>query len=79
MDSSPNLTLPYIIAAQAQKHVTHKHMISSVKSPLTSCFHSVIWYYGRHNLVLEHQKSISNANTLIQHMNIAICTSKNMF
>lgn len=27
MDSSPNLTLPYIIAAQAQKHVTHNEAI----------------------------------------------------
>jgi hypothetical protein len=26
MDSSPNLTLPYIIAAQAQKHVTHNKL-----------------------------------------------------
>src|SRR4051794_2895535 len=27
MDSTPNLTLPYIIAAQAQKHVTHNETI----------------------------------------------------
>ncbi|HEY5829350.1 MAG TPA: DUF2793 domain-containing protein, partial [Hyphomicrobiaceae bacterium] len=27
MDSSPNLILPYIIAAQAQKHVTHNEAL----------------------------------------------------
>ena len=27
MDTSPNLALPYIIAAQAQKHVTHNEAI----------------------------------------------------
>jgi hypothetical protein len=27
MDSSPNLTLPYIVAAQAQKHVTHNEAL----------------------------------------------------
>ncbi len=30
MDSSPNLTLPYIIAAQAQKHVTHNEAIRAL-------------------------------------------------
>jgi len=27
MDSTPNLQLPYLIAAQAQKHVTHNHVL----------------------------------------------------
>jgi hypothetical protein len=26
-DTTPNLTLPYIVAAQAQKHVTHSEAI----------------------------------------------------
>ena len=30
MDSSPNLTLPYIVAAQAQKHVTHNEAIRAL-------------------------------------------------
>lgn len=30
MDSSPNLTLPYIAAAQAQKHVTHNEAIRAL-------------------------------------------------
>src|SRR5438876_1936649 len=30
MDNSPNLTLPYIIAAQAQKHVTHNEAIRAL-------------------------------------------------
>ena len=34
MDNSPNLTLPYVIAAQAQKHVTHNHMLLKPKSAL---------------------------------------------
>ena len=27
MDNTPNLQLPYLIAAQAQKHVTHNHLL----------------------------------------------------
>ena len=30
MDSSPNLILPYIIAAQAQKHVTHNEALRTL-------------------------------------------------
>ena len=30
MDSSPNLALPYIVAAQAQKHVTHNEAIRAL-------------------------------------------------
>jgi hypothetical protein len=30
MDSSPNLTLPYLVAAQAQKHVTHNEAIRAL-------------------------------------------------
>src|SRR5262245_18934383 len=30
MDTSPNLTLPYIVAAQAQKHVTHNEAIRAL-------------------------------------------------
>jgi hypothetical protein len=30
MDSSPNLTLPYIMAAQAQKHVTHNEAVRAL-------------------------------------------------
>ena len=30
MDSTPNLDLPYIAAAQAQKHVTHNEAIRAL-------------------------------------------------
>ena len=30
MDNTPNLGLPYIMAAQAQKHVTHNEAIRSL-------------------------------------------------
>ena len=30
MDQTPNLTLPYIMAAQAQKHVTHNEALRAL-------------------------------------------------
>ena len=30
MDETPNLTLPYIMAAQAQKHVTHNEALRAL-------------------------------------------------
>ena len=35
MDNTPNLQLPYLIAAQAQKHVTHNHVLLNTKPPIT--------------------------------------------
>jgi hypothetical protein len=43
MDNTPNLQLPYLIAAQAQKHVTHNHVLFASKTRLTHCFFTDLW------------------------------------
>lgn len=69
MDATSNLQLPFIMAAQAQKHVTHKNLLLTANCTLSYCFHVFFWLFARNILyfILYMQIILTNSIYRIDH------------